>query len=254
MKILYLIIFFIFGLFFGSFFTVIGSRLPQKVSFVKGRSHCDKCGHELGFMDMLPVISYLFLKGRCRYCKEKISPLSTYMEIFTGILFALAYYSFGLSLSLFIALGIVAMLIIVTVSDISYLVIPDEVLIFFIGYFIFFEFLDLGLKATFLKIISGVFLFLLMYLIMLAGNKAFKRESMGGGDIKMMFIFGVILHPLLGVISIFLGSCLALPVSLMILIRNKERIVPFGPFLLLALTLLYFTKITPQVILDILKF
>ncbi len=254
MKILYLIIFFIFGLFFGSFFTVIGLRLPQKVSFVSGRSHCDKCAHELSFIDMIPVFSYLFLRGRCRYCKEKINPLSTYMEIFTGILFALAYYSFGFSLSLFIALGIVALLIIVTVSDMSYLVIPDEVLIFFTIYFIFFEFLDLGLKATFLKIISGVFLFLLMYLIMLVGNKVFKRESMGGGDIKMMFIFGVILHPLLGVISIFLGSCLALPVSLMILVKHKERIVPFGPFLLLALTLLYFTKITPQTILDILKF
>ena len=254
MKILYLIIFFIFGLFFGSFFTVIGLRLPQKVSFITGHSHCDKCNHDLTFIDMIPVFSYLFLRGRCRYCKEKVSPLSTFMEIFTGILFALAYYSFGFSYSLFIALGIVAMLIIITVSDMTYLVIPDEVLIFFTGYFIFFEFLDLGLKLTFLKIISGIFLFLLMYLIMLAGNKVFKRESMGGADIKMMFIFGIILHPLLGVISIFLGSCLALPVSLLILIKNKERIVPFGPFLVLALTLLYFTRITPQMILNILKF
>ena len=76
---------------------------------------------------------------------------------------------------------------------------------------------------------------------------------MGGGDIKMMFIFGLILHPFLGVISIFLGSCLALPASLFILMKNKERIVPFGPFLLIALTLIYFTHLTPQLILDFFK-
>ena len=253
MKSLYLIIFFLFGTFFGSFFTVVGLRLPQKISFLKGHSHCDSCGHDLNFSDMVPIFSYVFLGGKCRYCHQKISPLSTYMELFTGVLFALAYYSFGLSYSLFIALGIIAMLIIISVSDMTYLIIPDELLVFFTVYFVIFEFLDLGFKLTFLQILSGLFLFFVMYLIMLIGNKVFKRESMGGGDIKMMFIFGLILHPFLGVISIFLGSCLALPASLFILMKNKERIVPFGPFLLIALTLIYFTHLTPQLILDFFK-
>ena len=107
MKSLYLIIFFLFGTFFGSFFTVVGLRLPQKISFLKGHSRCDGCGHDLNFSDMVPIFSYVFLGGKCRYCHQKISPLSTYMELFTGVLFALAYYSFGLSYSLFIALGII---------------------------------------------------------------------------------------------------------------------------------------------------
>ncbi len=253
MNTLYLIIFFIFGMFFGSFFTVIGLRMPKGESFLINHSHCDNCLHELSFLDMVPIFSYLFLKGRCQYCHCKVSSLSTWMELFTGILFAVAYYTFGLSYSLLIALGITAMLIIVTVSDMSYLVIPDQLLIFFSLYFTIINLLSGGLKKAILQILSGIFLFLVMYLIMLVGNKLFKRESLGGGDIKMMFVFGIILHPLLGAISIFLGSCLALPVSLLILMKKKERIVPFGPFLLIALTLIYFTQLTPQIILDILK-
>ena len=87
MDIVYLIIFFILGTLMGSFFTVVGSRLPRREDFIKSRSHCDNCTHELSLLDMVPIISYLFLRGRCRYCGTKISPLSSYMEFFTGILF-----------------------------------------------------------------------------------------------------------------------------------------------------------------------
>ena len=254
MNIVDLIIFFIFGTFFGSFFTVVGLRMPKDEDYLSSHSHCDNCLHKLSFLDMIPIFSYLFLKGKCRYCKAKISSLSTWMELFTGTLFALSYFVFGFSYSLLIALGIVAMLIIITVSDMSYLVIPDQLLIFFGVYFTVMNLFIGGLKQTLIQLLSGIFLFLIMYLIMLVGNKLFKRESLGGGDIKMMFIFGLILHPLLGAISIFLGSCLALPVSLLILIKKKERIVPFGPFLLIALALIYFTQLKAQIILDILKF
>ena len=97
MNFLYLIIFFVVGTLFGSFFTVVGSRLPNNEDFIRGRSHCDNCKHELSFLDMIPIISYIILHGRCRYCKKKISSLSSYMEFFTGALFSLSYYIFGLS-------------------------------------------------------------------------------------------------------------------------------------------------------------
>ena len=89
MNTLYLIIFFILGLFMGSFFTVVGLRLPKHENFITNRSYCDKCHHELSMLDMIPIFSYLFLKRRCRYCHSRIDSLSTYMELFTGILFAL---------------------------------------------------------------------------------------------------------------------------------------------------------------------
>ena len=132
MTTLYLIFSFILGTLMGSFFTVVGLRLPEEEPFLTNHSHCDSCHHQLSFLDMIPIVSYLFLHGRCRYCKAKISPLSSVMEFFTGILFALSYYAFGFSYQLFIAWGIISMLVIVSVSDITYLIIPDSLLIFYL--------------------------------------------------------------------------------------------------------------------------
>ena len=202
---------------------------------------------------MVPIISYLCLRGKCRYCHKKIDSLSTYMEFFSGIFFAVAYYVFGPSYELFIALGIVSLLLIVIITDVSYYIIPDELLIFMSMYFIVFDLFNIGVLNTIKAIGNGTFLFVLMYVIMLVGNKLFKKESLGGGDIKMMFIFGLLLGPLVGTISIFLGSIIALPISVYILVKEKEKIIPFGPFLLIALTVLYFTQITSDVIINFLK-
>lgn len=253
MDIVYLIIFFIFGLFMGSFYTVIGLRLPKHESFLKGRSHCDSCNHELKFIDMIPLLSYILLRGKCRYCKKKISNISTYMEFFTGVLFALSFYTFGFSYQLFIALGIVSMLIIISVSDISYYVIPDEVLIFFTGYFLIIFVLERGVINTFFNIFSGLILFCVMYTIMLIGNFLFKKETLGGGDIKLMFVEGLVLSPLLGLVGIFLGSLLALPISILMLWKKKQKLVPFGPFLLIAFAFIYFTKLSDSMIINFFK-
>ena len=254
MNILYLIIFFLLGLFMGSFLTVVGLRLPKHENFISNRSYCDECKHTLSFLDMIPVLSYLFLKGKCRYCKNNIDPLSSYMEMFTGILFALSYCIFGLSYELFIALGIVSMLIIISVSDISYYIIPDEVLIFFTGYFLIILTLYNGVISALVSVLSGFVMFLIMYTIMLIGNFLFKKESLGGGDIKLMFVIGLILSPLPSLFVIFFGSLIALPISFMILMRKKTKLIPFGPFLLIAFLVIYFTKIDTNMILSFLSF
>ena len=110
------------------------------------------------------------------------------------------------------------------------------------------QFFSLGAIGVVQHILTGIFLFVLMYAIMWLGEKLLKKESLGGGDVKMMFLFGLILDPLLGTVAIFLGSLFALPMSLFLLYKNHEKVIPFGPFLLLALTFLYFTKITPDVL------
>ena len=253
MQTLYLIIFFILGLLFGSFFTVVGTRLPNHENFLNSRSYCDRCHHRLSLIDMVPLLSFLFLKGRCRYCKGKIDALSSYMEFFTGVLFALAFYVFGFSYELLIALGIVAMLAIISVSDLSYYIIPDEILIFFAGYFLIIIAIQSGVIKALECIGSGLILFAIMYGIMLLGNLIFKKETLGGGDIKMMFVFGLILHPLLGLIVIFIGSLLALPVSIFLLTKKHERLVPFGPFLLISCTFVYFTGLNVPTILEFIK-
>lgn len=254
MSILYLIIFFIIGLFFGSFYTVIGLRCPKHENFISNRSYCDECKHTLSFLDMIPILSYLFLRGKCRYCNKKIDPLSTYMEFFTGVLFSLSYSIFGLSYELAIALGIVSMLIIISVSDISYYIIPDEILLFFIGYFLIFLVLSNGVMATLTNIMSGAIMFAIMYTIMLLGNFMFKKESLGGGDIKLMFVIGLILSPLPSLFVIFLGSLIALPISIIIVKKKNNRLIPFGPFLIIAFLFIYFTKIDTNMILSFLNF
>ena len=250
MNFLYLIIFFVFGLFMGSFYTVVGLRLPKKENFMTNRSYCDHCHHTLSMLDMIPILSYIFLKGKCRYCHKKISDLSSYMELFTGLLFALSYYVFGFSYQCAIALGVVSLLIMISVSDISYYIIPDELLIVASGYFLIIITISQGVIPALYATFSGGILFSIMYVIMKIGNFVFQKESLGGGDVKMMFVFGILLHPLLGIFSIFLGSLLALPVSLMILYRRKQNLVPFGPFLLISLTFIYFTKINVPMILE----
>ena len=202
---------------------------------------------------MIPLLSYLFLKGRCRYCKAKINELSTYMEFFTGVLFSLSFYVFGFSYELLIALGIVSLLIIVSVSDISYYIIPDEILIFFIGFFTIIITLNSSVLNALISLLSGFTLFIIMYTIMIFGNFLFKKESLGGGDVKMMFVFGLILNPFLGLISIFLASFLALPVSIFILLKKHQNLVPFGPFLLISFAFIYFTKIDMTTIINFIK-
>ena len=253
MNSIYLIIFFILGTLMGSFLTVVGLRIPNNEDFIKTKSHCDNCHHELLLIDMIPIISYLLLKGKCRYCHRKISNMSTYMELFSGILFALSYYTFKLTPNLLIALGIVSMLIIISVSDITYYIIPDEVLIFFSGYFIIINTLSHNIIYALESIISGICMFLFMYGIMLLGNFIFKKESLGGGDVKIMFVIGLLLHPVLGIFSIFISSFLALPVSLLILKVKKQNLIPFGPFLVIGLMFIFFTKIDIQTFIEFIK-
>lgn len=254
MDILYLIIFLLLGLSMGSFFTVVGLRCPKHENFISNRSYCDECKHTLSFYDMIPVVSFIMLKGKCRYCKKKIDPLSTYMELFTGILFALSYAIFGISYELFIALGIVSLLSIISVSDISYYIIPDEVLIFFTAYFLIILTLSNGVMATLVHILSGFIMFCIMYTIMLLGNFLFKKESLGGGDIKLMFVIGLVLSPLPSLFVIFFSSLIALPISFIILLRKKTRLIPFGPFLIIAFLCIYLTKIDTNMILNLLSF
>ena len=243
MKTFYFVLFFILGTFFGSFFTVVGLRLPKKIDIIFKRSHCDSCDHELSMLDMIPIISYLFLRGKCRYCGNKVSNISTYMELFTGILFAVSYYVFGFSYELLFALGIVAMLIILSISDITYLIIPDEVLIFFSGYFIILTTLQKGIVAALIGILSGLCLFLFMYLIMMLGNYFFKKESLGGGDIKLMFLFGLVLGLPLAICTVFLATFIAFPIALILLFVSKDNIIPFGPFLSMSGIIILISRI-----------
>lgn len=248
-----LILMYLLGTLMGSFYGVVGYRRGKGEDFVKGRSYCNNCKHLLKWYDLIPIISYLTLKGKCRYCHKKISPVLPFVELTTGLLFVIAFYSFSNIFDLLVCIFIISLLMIVIVSDLEYYIIPDEVLIFFIVCFIILQLFRVGFIETLIHIGTGLFLFFVMYGILLLGNYLFKKESMGGGDVKLLFIFGLVLDPLIGLFTIFLASFIALPVSFYLYITNKNKIIPFGPFLIIAFLIMYFTKITTPDILTFLQ-
>ena len=252
MEVLYIVCFFIMGLIFGSFFCCVGLRLSTGKKFINDRSICDNCGHVLSWYDLIPLISYISLKGKCRYCHKKVSLLNPFIELVTGILFALSYYSFGFSLELVLSLFLVALAMIIFASDLTYMIIPDEVIIFFSIVIIILEFFLEGITGVFLSLLSGALLFFFMYCLMKLGNALFKKESLGGGDVKLFFVLGLVIDPFLGLITIFLASLIALPVSLYLLYKNKEHMIPFGPFILISFLIIFFSKVTTSEIFDFL--
>ena len=204
MNELYIFIFFILGLILGSFYNVVGFRLPNNKEILgKEKSHCPKCKHILKWYELIPIISYIIQKGKCRECRSKISLFYPFIELSTGLLFAVSYYSFGFSYDLVIILALVSVFMIILVSDLNFLIIPDSVLIVSSIIIVITNFLKLGIKGGFFSILSGLLLFTIMYLIMLLGNFLFKKESLGGGDVKLMFLAGLTLHPLIAIFSIF---------------------------------------------------
>jgi leader peptidase (prepilin peptidase)/N-methyltransferase len=235
----------------GSFYHVVATRLSCDESIIFPGSHCPICNHKLKWYENIPILSYLMLKGKCSSCHNEI-PISYFIvEIVTGILFAVCFHSFKLSFNLIIALMFVSALIIVIVSDIEYMIILDEVLMFTSLIIIISYFIGVGLEETAYHIYAGIGSFLTMYALKIMGDKFFKKESLGGGDIKLMFLFGLVIGYSMSICTIFLATFIAFPIALFILFSNKENIIPFGPFLSMAAILILISKLN---IMDILNF
>ena len=243
MEIFYKVMFFIIGAVMGSFFHVVATRLSNDESIIKPGSHCPKCNHYLKWYENIPIISYLLLGGKCSKCKSKIPLSYIVVEIVTGLLYAACYHSFKFSFDLIVALTFVSTLVTVIVSDIEYMIILDEVLIFSTLLLAILYIFGKGLEVAAYHIYSGVGAFLAMYAIKWIGDKAFKKESLGGGDIKLMFLFGMVLGLPMSICTIFLATFIAFPVALIILFSDKENIIPFGPFLSMAAILIMVSKI-----------
>lgn len=248
--IFFITLFFIFGITFGSFFNVVGYRLPNNMSLIKPDSHCPNCKHRLSPLELIPIFSYLIQGGRCKNCKKKIPIFYPIFEFLTGILFVVCYLVFGFDSMLIISLVFVSTLLITIISDIKYMIIPDE-LIIFSGLTLFF--LRIFLFGFSINIIIDMIVpFLLMLLIKLFGDFVFKKESMGGGDIKLMLIFGLAIGWQMAIFSIFLASFIAFPFSLFLLIRKKEHILPFGPYLSIAAIIILFFQLDIDFVLKLL--
>ena len=248
------IIFFVFGLVFGSFFQVVGLRLPKGESIIKPASHCPNCDEKLKWYQLIPIVSYIIQGGKCSNCKKHISIKYPLYELLTGICFALCYVVFGFSIDIIIPITLISVLIIVIISDVEYMVIPDEIL--FIGtVLILIETLVInGWSSFFTSFIGGLLGFILMYGIKLLGDFAFKAESLGGGDIKLFFLLGVVFNFDTLVAILFLSSFFALPYAISILLMKKDNVVPYGPFISLTAITLILLKVTNFSLLELINY
>lgn len=234
-----LIMLFVTGAVFGSFYYVLGSRAPKGESIVKPRSHCDKCKHELSWYELIPVLSYVIQGGRCRNCHKKIPFTYCLIEIITGLLFAISFLIYGFSYEFFAALVVFSLLILIFITDFKYMIILDSPLIVASIIILGLKWYYFGLESMLFAMLSGMIIFGLMFLIMKIGNFVFKKESLGGGDIKFSFVIGIILGFRLSLAALILSSFLAFPYAFAVIKFKDAKELPFGPFLVSALTVVF---------------
>lgn len=231
---------FVFGLIMGSFYYVVGTRLPNNESLIKPASHCTFCNHTLKWYELIPVFSFLFLKGKCHQCHQKLSKEYILYELFTGILFMISYLKFGFSYEFFVSLLLSSLVVLIFITDFKYMIILDSplvvvsILLFILRIFYF------GITNALINLGYGFLTFLLMLFIGYIGKMLFKREALGGGDIKLSFVLGMALGFQYALMSLIFSTFLALPYAIGSMLLKKDNEVPFGPFLISSAFIVYF--------------
>ncbi|HFJ9438848.1 TPA: A24 family peptidase [Bacillus albus] len=219
------------GMVFGSFFMVIAMRVPLGESIIVPRSHCYYCKYVLKPKELIPIISFCIQRGRCTNCKREISILYVVFELVTGMIFFLTVYIIGVERELIIILSLVSLLLIISVTDYIYMLIPNRILAWFACLLIL-ECIFVPLVTWPDSIVGGGAIFILLYCM-----QKIYPEGLGGGDVKLLSLLGFIVG-LKGIfIVLFLASCFSLcffGVGI-VLKRVKMRTqIPFGPFISLG--------------------
>jgi leader peptidase (prepilin peptidase) / N-methyltransferase len=250
---------FIFGSITGSFLNVCIHRLPLEESIVFPGSHCPKCKKPIFWFDNIPLLSYILLLGKCRSCKEKISPRYFLVEFLTAAMFLLFYLNFGFSYKFFLYVIFVCGLIISTFVDFSHRIIPDEISLGGLAVGLCLNALSglslrpfaynyqplvnslLGILAGGGIIFGTGWLFDLVYFKLLRHPPIQgETESMGGGDVKLLAMIGAFLGWKAALITFFVAPFFGMSVGLVNMIVKKDHLIPYGPFLSLAALLAIF--------------
>ena len=169
------LLFFILGIIFGSFYNVVGYRIPKGESLLYPSSHCTKCNHKLGVLELIPIFSFLLQGGRCKNCKNKISWFYPIFEFCSGLFFALSFIVFGFSLDCLLSIVFISMLLIIIISDYQTMIIPDSILIVFSGLIILIKFFIVGIEGVGISLLHSLGAFLFMLLLKLFGDFLFKK-------------------------------------------------------------------------------
>jgi leader peptidase (prepilin peptidase)/N-methyltransferase len=232
------IIILVLGLLIGSFLNVCIYRIPKKESIAFPPSHCTSCNTQLKPWDLIPVFSYLVYRGKCRYCKEKISIQYPIIELTNGLIYLFLYQRFGLTIETGMYAILASILIVIAVIDFFTQEIPDELNILGLIAGIIFLILNFSLGNLInsgLGLLLGGGLFLLIAVV--------SGGAMGGGDIKLMgvlgFWFGWKLTLILSFMSFIIGA-IASMLLIAVKIKKMKDYIPFGPFIAIAALIIIF--------------
>ena len=220
-----MILSFIVGIILGSFANVLIYRIPKNIGFFTDRSRCIQCNNIIKFYHNIPILSYIFLKGRCAYCNSKISIRYPLTEIASGFIFVVVYLKLGVNyFSLFTALSFYFLLIL-SVIDIQYKEVPDSINFLALLFGIFStKYILFNLQSAFL--VAGGFV-LFKYLM----EFILKKEALGEADIIVSATIAAILGEINTLKAIFIGSVVALPFAIYYKNKKQEDELPFVPFL-----------------------
>jgi leader peptidase (prepilin peptidase)/N-methyltransferase len=230
----FLLIFFIWliGACFGSFFMVIGLRVPIGESIVSPRSACSECNHPLGPLELIPLFSYLTQKGRCRHCHTSVSFLYPFIELLTGLLFVLAFFQFIqqpkelVSFFFLVSFGIIFI-----ISDLHYFLLPDYLMILFFSMTMIIR-LWFHPLSLFYYLTSGLAFFLFFYFFYY-----FMSDGIGGGDVKLFGVLGLFFGFESTLLILFIACLTSLLTSINISYFKKiakQTHLPFAPFIFLG--------------------
>ena len=261
-----LVVAFFLGAALASFTDCLAYRLLAGESVLRGRSHCDNCGHTLGAADLVPVLSYLFLRGKCRYCGTRVPPESFFCELLSGLVFAALLYRFGLSFLTLRYMLFTMVLLGLSIVDMKSYTIPDRFILVAIGIFLVtvplvslsangYAFsisgqtfapdnmpllLQRGCRKLLPELLTGLAGgFLLgggILLLTLLFDKLTGKEGMGGGDIKLYFAAGLFVKPGCCLLLLLLSCILGLIFTVLL----RKRKIPFGPSIAAAVVITLF--------------
>ncbi|WP_444683963.1 prepilin peptidase [Alkalicoccus luteus] len=228
------------GLLIGSFLTAAGLRLPAKQSIVYPPSACPFCSARLRPWNLVPVFSYVWQFGRCTRCRERISPIYPAGELAFAVLAVASYYIFGWSMELAAALLFSAMLVMITVSDLRYMVIPDRILLVFSVPIALVRLTVAPLDPWWDAAAGSAGGFLLLF-----AAAVVSRGGLGGGDVKLYAVVGLMIGFSGMLLSLAAASILGLCAGLVGVFMNKwgrKTEIPFGPFIAAGALLVYFAR------------
>ena len=232
---------FIFGSIIGSFLNVCIYRIPRNEPIAFSRSKCPSCKKLIRWYDNIPFLSYIFLMGKCRSCKGRISFRYFAVEFISALAFLILFIHFGFNYMFWVYSLLSFSLIVVTFIDLEFQIIPDRISLGGLGLGLILSIFIPGLHDAFTwkgglvgSLLGAVVGSGLIYLTGVLGKLAFKKESMGGGDVKLMAMLGAFLGWKMAVLIFFLAPFFGTPSGLYLKFKKKHDVIPYGPYISIA--------------------